>query len=456
MTTNEPGSRTAPLEMSPDEFRAGRPPPRRRDRRVPRVAPVAPRHPRRDAERAARRSCRRPCPERGAAGRAAARSSRAAPRRALALQRPPALLRLHHVLGGADRRARRSPGLGREPERRRLAALADGDARSRARRVRWIAELLGLPAGDGGAPRQRRQHGELRRLPRRAPREGRRGRAREGRRHASGPLTSTPRRRRTPGSQKAADLFGLGTEAIRWIAPVRDDLTRRPRRARAHRSRTTARAGCRPFLVVGTAGTVSTGRGRPAAAASPRSRREHGPVVPRRRRLRRAGRAAATRRRPTCARASRLADSVAVDPHKWLYAPLEAGCALVRHPARCATRSPTRRPTTASTARRRTRASTTSSSGRRTRAASARSRSGSRCGRPAATGYRQMIGDDIRLARALDACVRTRAASSSRGRCGLSIATFRYVPADLVHGRRERRTRSRSTSTGSTRSSCTG
>jgi glutamate/tyrosine decarboxylase-like PLP-dependent enzyme len=29
----------------------------------------------------------------------------------------------------------------------------------------------------------------------------------------------------------------------------------------------------------------------------------------------------------------RLADSVAVDLHKWLYAPLEAGCALVRNPA---------------------------------------------------------------------------------------------------------------------------
>ena len=28
-----------------------------------------------------------------------------------------------------------------------------------------------------------------------------------------------------------------------------------------------------------------------------------------------------------------LADSVAVDPHKWLYAPLEAGCALVRDAA---------------------------------------------------------------------------------------------------------------------------
>ena len=27
-----------------------------------------------------------------------------------------------------------------------------------------------------------------------------------------------------------------------------------------------------------------------------------------------------------------MADSVAVDPHKWLYAPLEAGCALVKRP----------------------------------------------------------------------------------------------------------------------------
>jgi glutamate/tyrosine decarboxylase-like PLP-dependent enzyme len=30
----------------------------------------------------------------------------------------------------------------------------------------------------------------------------------------------------------------------------------------------------------------------------------------------------------------READSIAVDPHKWLYAPLEAGCALVRTPER--------------------------------------------------------------------------------------------------------------------------
>ena len=38
------------------------------------------------------------------------------------------------------------------------------------------------------------------------------------------------------------------------------------------------------------------------------------------------------RTRPTICAALAEADSVAVDPHKWLYAPLEAGCALVRDP----------------------------------------------------------------------------------------------------------------------------
>ena len=37
-------------------------------------------------------------------------------------------------------------------------------------------------------------------------------------------------------------------------------------------------------------------------------------------------------------RALAIADSVAVDPHKWLYAPLEAGCVLVRDPEASAQR----------------------------------------------------------------------------------------------------------------------
>ena len=45
------------------------------------------------------------------------------------------------------------------------------------------------------------------------------------------------------------------------------------------------------------------------------------------------GFAAAVPGAPDDLRALAEADSVAVDPHKWLYAPLEAGCALVRDPA---------------------------------------------------------------------------------------------------------------------------
>src|SRR4029078_9082083 len=44
--------------------------------------------------------------------------------------------------------------------------------------------------------------------------------------------------------------------------------------------------------------------------------------------------AAAVPQAPSLIRALASADSVAVDPHKWLYAPLEAGCALVRDPER--------------------------------------------------------------------------------------------------------------------------
>ena len=54
-------------------------------------------------------------------------------------------------------------------------------------------------------------------------------------------------------------------------------------------------------------------------------------MVPRRRRLRRL-RGGACPDAPDDLRGLSQADSVAVDPHKWLYAPLEAGCALVRDP----------------------------------------------------------------------------------------------------------------------------
>jgi glutamate/tyrosine decarboxylase-like PLP-dependent enzyme len=126
--------------------------------------------------------------------------------------------------------------------------------------------------------------------------------------------------------QKAADLAGLGTDAIHWVdgrQPMRaDELEVRYEQDVA--------GGYRPFLVVGSAGTVSTGAVDPLPELAEFCRRRklwfhvdgaYGAF------------AAAVPGAPPDLMGLRQADSVAVDPHKWLYAPLEAGCALVRDPA---------------------------------------------------------------------------------------------------------------------------
>src|SRR5262249_10608039 len=125
--------------------------------------------------------------------------------------------------------------------------------------------------------------------------------------------------------QKAADLSGLGTASIRWI-PTDPRLRINVAALRRH-IEADAAAGDVPCLVVGTAGSVSTGAIDPLPDISALCRElgvwfhvdgAYG------------GFAAAVPEAPDELRGLTLADSVAVDPHKWLYAPLEAGCALVR------------------------------------------------------------------------------------------------------------------------------
>ena len=127
--------------------------------------------------------------------------------------------------------------------------------------------------------------------------------------------------------QKAADLFGLGTDAIRWIAVdghQRMNTAELRRQIEADRAR-----GERPFLVIGTAGSVSTGAVDPLPEIGAICREHdlwfhvdgaYGAL------------AAAVPGAPSDLGGLAAADSVAVDPHKWLYAPLEAGCVLVKRP----------------------------------------------------------------------------------------------------------------------------
>ena len=204
-----------------------------------------------------------------------------------------------------------------------------------------------VAAGRRGPARERRQRRELHLLSRGARGEGRVGRA-HGRAAARGSLRRLRRPpKRTPGCRRppTCSAWAPTPSAGSPSTPVSAWTSRRC----GARSTPTCALGHRPFLVVGTAGTVSTGVVDPLAdiAAVCRAPRH---VVPRGRRLRRGRGARAGRARRACAR-SREADSVAVDPHKWLYAPLEAGCVLVRDPEALRKPSRTTPATTTSTDR---------------------------------------------------------------------------------------------------------
>ncbi len=127
--------------------------------------------------------------------------------------------------------------------------------------------------------------------------------------------------------EKAAVLFGLGSKAIRWIQTDRDNKMDIKVLKRAIQD--DLKNGFTPLMVVGNAGDVSTGvvddlagiafvckeydlwfhvdgaYGLPAA------------VIPELQSL---------------FEGIKEADSIALDPHKWLYSPLEAGCTLVKNP----------------------------------------------------------------------------------------------------------------------------
>jgi glutamate/tyrosine decarboxylase-like PLP-dependent enzyme len=128
---------------------------------------------------------------------------------------------------------------------------------------------------------------------------------------------------------KAADILGLGREQVR-VVPTDDRFRMDVRQLRA-RIEADARAGLSPFCVVASAGTVNTGAVDPLAEIA---------------------RVAAAHDlwfhvdgaygAPATLDASKRslfdglarADSVALDPHKWLYTPVDCGCLLLREPQR--------------------------------------------------------------------------------------------------------------------------
>ena len=127
--------------------------------------------------------------------------------------------------------------------------------------------------------------------------------------------------------EKAAVLFGLGSKSVRWIST--NAKNKMDHQVLEKTIEDDKKAGLKPIMVIGTAGDVSTGvvdkldriaeickkhdlwfhvdgaYGAPAA------------VIPNLKHM---------------FNGIQEADSIALDPHKWLYSPLEAGCTLVKNP----------------------------------------------------------------------------------------------------------------------------
>jgi aromatic-L-amino-acid decarboxylase len=198
-----------------------------------------------------------------------------------------------------------------------------------AQTIRWIAELVGYPDGCGGLLVSGGNMANMVGLFAARAAAGAAHRIREtGLQGPDAPALRVYVSAEThTWIQKAADLSGLGTNAVRWIE-VGDDLRLDPRRVRDAIARDRA-DGLVPMMVVGTAGSVSTGVVDPLPELAAVCRQEQvwfhvdGAY---------GGFAAAVPGTPADLAGLAEADSVALDPHKWLYSPLEAGCVLVKRP----------------------------------------------------------------------------------------------------------------------------
>jgi aromatic-L-amino-acid/L-tryptophan decarboxylase len=225
--------------------------------------------------------------------------------------------------------------------------------------------------------------------------------------------------------QKATDMAGLGTDAIRWV-PTKHDLRMDPVALRGALKEDRA-AGEQPLMVIGTAGSVSTGAVDPLREIAGICR-DHGVW------LHVDGAygalAAAVPGTPADLQALGLADSVAVDPHKWLYAPLDAGCILVRD-AEALRRAFSYHPPYyhfGEPAPNYIDFGPQNSRGFRALKVWLALRQAGR------DGYVRMIGDDIRLSERLFDRVSEEPELEPVTQ-GLSITTFRYVPPDLREDR---------------------
>jgi aromatic-L-amino-acid/L-tryptophan decarboxylase len=191
--------------------------------------------------------------------------------------------------------------------------------------IRWIAEFIGYPSYASGCLLSGGSAGNMVGLAVARRQKAQFDAAALGMREGP-PLTVYVSNEGHASIEKSMVLLGMGRNQLRKIA-IRDDFTI-DFGALEKQVREDRRNGCRPICVIGNAGTTNTGAVDPLDALA-RFCRDHdlwfhvdaaygGP-------------AACTKVAGTLFRGLDQADSVVVNPHKWLYVPAEAGCILVRN-----------------------------------------------------------------------------------------------------------------------------
>ncbi len=127
--------------------------------------------------------------------------------------------------------------------------------------------------------------------------------------------------------EKAAILFGLGTNSLQWIptdSSHKMDITILEKKIKEDIEK-----GCKPLMIVGNAGDVSTGAVDNLKGIAAICKKygiwfhvDGAYGIP----------AAIIPSLKSLFEGIKGADSIALDPHKWLYSPIEAGCVLIKNP----------------------------------------------------------------------------------------------------------------------------
>jgi glutamate/tyrosine decarboxylase-like PLP-dependent enzyme len=192
--------------------------------------------------------------------------------------------------------------------------------------IRWLKEILGFPAGGAGllvsGGSMANFAGIAAARSAKAPGVVRKGMGDAGRMrlYCSAEAHFSIR--------KAAAMLGIGTDNVRAVQP--DERLRMDLAALDCLVREDRHAGHLPFCVVASAGTAGTGAMDPIGAIADFARANdlwlhvdgaYGGIA-----------ALAPSVRHLFARIGE-ADSVSLDPHKWLYLPVGCGCVLYRDPA---------------------------------------------------------------------------------------------------------------------------